>query len=138
MVTIFDADANKSIAKLAEALKSKINEPEWAKFVKSGPSKERPPMAHDWYFTRAASVLRIVYIKGPIGVQKLRMKYGSKKNRGHNPEKFYKGSGKVLRTILQQLEKAELVKFQKDSVHKGRIVTPKGKSLVDKSAVANE
>lgn len=135
MVTIFDANVSKSIEKLAESLKSQIKEPEWAKFVKTGAGKERPPSIPDWYFMRAASVLRTVYIRGPIGVQKLRVKYGSKKNRGHNPEKFYKGSGKVLRTILQQLEKAELVKFQKDSVHKGRIVTPKGRSLVDKTAV---
>ena len=135
MVTMFDADAGKSIGKLAEELKSSIKNPEWTKFVKTGAAKERPPANEDWFYMRAASVLRTVYLKGPIGVQKLRVKYGSKKNRGHNPEKFYKGSGKILRTILQQLEKAELVKFQKEGVHKGRIITPKGTSLVDKSAV---
>ncbi|MFA4886867.1 MAG: 30S ribosomal protein S19e [Candidatus Nanoarchaeia archaeon] len=135
MVTIYDADTQKSIEKIAEALKGHLQEPEWAKFVKTGPAKERPPVALDWYFMRAASILRTVYLKGPIGVEKLRMKYGSKKNRGHSPEKFYKGSGKILRTILQQCEKAGLVEFQKDKVHKGRVVTAKGQSLVDKCAV---
>ncbi len=135
MVTLYDADAGKSIEKIAESLKPLLKDPEWAKFVKTGMAKERPPVALDWFFTRAASVLRTVYLRGPIGVQKLRVKYGSKKNRGHNPEKFYKASGKILRNILQQLEKAELVKFQKTGAHKGRVVTPKGKSLVDKSAL---
>ena len=135
MVTMYDADATKSIEKLAEALKQHLKEPEWTKFVKTGAGKERPPVATDWFFTRAAAVLRTVYLRGPVGVQKLRVKYGSKKNRGHNPEKFYKASGKILREVLQQLEKGGLVKFQKDGVHKGRIITPKGKSLVDKSAV---
>ena len=135
MVTIYDADATKSIEKLAEVLKQHLKEPEWAKFVKTGAGKERPPAETDWFFKRAAAVLRTVYMRGPIGVQKLRVKYGSKKNRGHNPEKFYKGSGKILRTVLQQLEKAEFVKFKKDGIMKGRVITPKGKSLVDKSAV---
>ena len=135
MVTIYDTDPAKSIAKISESLKSLIKAPEWALFVKTGAGKERPPVERDWFYTRAAAVLRTVYIRGPIGVQKLRVKYGSKKNRGHSPEKFYKGSGKILRDILLQLEKAELVKFQKDGVHKGRVITAKGKSLVDKSAV---
>ncbi len=135
MVTVYDADAAKTIEKLAQALKTHIQAPEWTKFVKTGMAKERQPTAQDWFYTRAASVLRTVYMRGPIGVQKLRVKYGSKKNRGHNPERFYKGSGKILRNVLQQLEKASLVKFQKESVHKGRIITAKGKSLVDKSAV---
>ena len=135
MVTIFDADAMRSINKLAESLKAKIQEPEWTKVVKTGAGKERPPVAGDWFFTRAASVLRTVYIRGPVGVQTLRLKYGNKKNRGHRPEKFYKGSGKVLRVILQQLEKAGLVRFVKEGVHKGCVITPKGRSLVDKCAV---
>lgn len=134
MVTIYDADAGKSIDKIAEALKSQIQEPDWAKFVKTGAGKERQPAAPDWYFTRAAAILRTVYIRGPVGVQTLRIKYGCKKNRGHAPEKFYKASGKILRSSLQQLEKAGLVEFKKEGIHKGRVITAKGRSLVDKSA----
>jgi small subunit ribosomal protein S19e len=71
---------------------------------------------------------------GPIGVSKLRSKYGGKKNRGMKPEKFYPASGKIIRTILQQLENAELVKKEEKGVHKGRIIAPKGVSLLDKAA----
>ena len=135
MVSIYDADIQKSIEKLGDSLKSLIKVPEWTKFVKTGSAKERPPVETDWYYKRAASILITIYKRGPVGVSKLRLKYGSKKNRGHNPEKFRRASGKIIRTILQQLDKTGLTQFKKDGVHKGRIITGKGKSLVDKNAV---
>ena len=134
---MYDVDPQELILKTAEELKkvSEIKPPVWAAFVKTGMHKERPPVNGDWWYMRTASVLRAVYRLGPVGVSKLRTKYGGKKNRGVKKEHFYKGSGNILRKALQQLEKAELVKFKKDSIHKGRIITPKGKSLVDKTAV---
>ncbi len=135
MTTIYDADIQKSIEKLSASLKSLIKEPEWTKFVKTSPGKERPPVDPEWYYKRAASVLITIYKRGPIGVSKLRVKYGTKGRRGHNPAKFYRSSGKIIRSVLQQLDKAELTKFKKDGVNKGRIITSKGKSLIDKNAV---
>jgi|SRR3989338_913478 len=135
MVSIFDGDQQKSIEKIGSILKSLIKAPEWTVFVKTGPNKERNPNNSDWYYIRAAAILRTIYIRGPVGVSKLRVKYGSKKRRGHTPAKFVRAGGKVIRSILQQLEKAELVSYKKDGINKGRIITPKGKSLVDKNAV---
>ena len=135
MVGIYDSDVQKSIEQLAINLKTVIKAPEWSIFAKTGSNKERSPESPDWYYVRAASVLRTVYIRGPIGVEKLRVKYGSKKRRGHSPAIFVRSGGKVLRSILQQLEKATLVSYKKDGVHKGRVITAKGKSIVDKSAV---
>ncbi|MFH1210188.1 MAG: 30S ribosomal protein S19e [archaeon] len=132
MATIYDADTNKLIEKVALELKQLIKAPEWSIFVKTGMSKERPPVDRDWWYHRAASILRTVYIKGPIGTSKLRVKYGSRKNRGVKPEKFYPGSGKIIRVILQQLEKAELIQQSEKSKRKGRIITKKGKSFLDK------
>ena len=136
MATIFDVDVNELIKKAASDLKKidQIKEPIWAKFVKTGAGKERPPIETDWWYARAASVLRKIYLLGPIGVNKLRKKYGGKKNRGHKPEKFYPGSGNIIRKVLQQLEKAEFVKYSEKSVHKGRVITPKGKKFLDKIA----
>jgi len=82
-------------------------------------------------FSRTASVLRQIYRFGPIGVSKLRSKYGGKKNRGTKPEHFYKGSGNILRKIIQQLEKEGFVKKDLKSVHKGRSITAKGKKFLD-------
>ena len=129
-------EATELIEKLAEKLKAmpEIKPPEWAAFVKTGHFKERPPVSREWWFVRAASVLNSVKKKGPVGVSKLRTRYGGKKNRGHKKEHFYKGSGNILRKALQQLEKAGFVKFAEKGVHKGRIVTPKGKSFLDRIA----
>ena len=134
-MAIEESNVQKSLLKMAEALKPLVKAPEWSKFVKTGAGKERPPVELDWWQLRAASILRAVYLKGPIGVSKLRTKYGNNKNRGHKPAAFVKGSGKIIRTILQQLEKAGLVEYKKDDVHKGRIVTAKGQSFVAKNSV---
>ena len=131
---VYDINADKLIKELAAKLKGmdEFKVPEWAYFVKTSMARQRPPVEREWWFTRAASILRKIYLKGPIGTNKLRVKYGSKKNRGYKPEKFYPASGKIIRTILQQLEKVELIKHGQKGVHKGRIVTPKGKSFLDK------
>jgi len=135
-MSIYDIPADKLIQKTAIELKKipEIKAPSWASFVKTGCHKERPPIQQDFWYIRAASILRKVYILGPIGTNKLRIKYGGKKNRGHKPEKFYPGSGNIARKILQQLEKAGLIKQVNVQNHKGRVLTPKGKSLIDKLA----
>ena len=136
MPTMYDADAQELIEKAAEELKKtpEIKPPEWAAFAKTGMHKERPPAKNDWWYLRTASVLRTVYRLGPVGVSKLRTKYGGRKNRGVKKEHFYRGSGNILRKALQQLEKAGFVKFTEKGIHKGRIITPKGKSFLDKIA----
>jgi len=136
MTTMYDVDSQELILKAAEELKkiSEIKAPAWATFVKTGMHKQRSPVAHDWWYVRAASVLRTIYRLGPIGTSKLRTKYGGKKNRGVKKEHFYKGSGSIIRKSLQQLEKAGFIKFAEKGVHKGRVVTPKGRSFLDKIA----
>ena len=133
---MYDVDAQELIAKAAEELKKvpEIKPPLWTPFVKTGMHKERPPVDKDWWYMRTASVLRAVYRLGPIGVSKLRAKYGGKKNRGVKKEHFYKGSGNILRKSLQQLEKAGFIKFAEKKVRKGRVITPKGISFLDKIA----
>ena len=118
--------------KLAEALKQlgKFAVPEWAGFVKSGSGKERPPADDDFWYKRAASILRQLYIKGVVGVGKLRTRYGSKKARGGRPSKFRKSSGKIIRVILQQAEKVGLVeKIDKNQF--GRRLTQHGRAFLD-------
>ncbi len=123
----------KTLNEASKELKNAIQAPDWASFAKTGTHKQRPPQQEDWWYMRAASVLRAVEMLGPVGVSKLRTKYGGRKNRGAKPERFKKGSGNVLRKILQQLEKAELLRMESKSVHKGRVVTAKGKALLNNS-----
>ena len=48
------------------------------------------------------------------------------------PEVFRKASGKIIRTILQQAEKAELLTKSKEMGRRaGRTLTEKGKQLME-------
>ncbi|MBT4604587.1 30S ribosomal protein S19e [archaeon] len=137
MTHIMRVDAGKLIEKAADALKTEgsVEATEWAQFVKTGHHKERLPDNPDWWFVRSAAILRSVAATGPIGTQKLRHKFGGKKNRGHKPGHFYKASGSIIRKILQQLEKSGLISQTQKGSFKGRILTPKGTSFLDKIAV---
>jgi len=137
MPTAFEVPADMLIEKLAKYLKEKVPQvkpPAWAMFVKTGPHKERVPTDPDWWYYRCASILRKLYVRGePVGIESLRGAYGGLKNRGVRPEHYYKGSASIVRKALQQLESAGLViKVEK----KGRTLSPKGRSLLDK--LANE
>ena len=136
MASIYDVPPNDLIEKAAVELAKlpEIAPPEWAKYVKTGHFHKRPPVREDWWYVRAAAILRAIYSKGPVGVQKLRTKYGGRKRRGHPTEHVYKGSGNLIRKILQQLEHAKLIQQGAVGVHKGRVITPKGRSFMDKLA----
>ncbi|MFP4117539.1 MAG: 30S ribosomal protein S19e [Candidatus Woesearchaeota archaeon] len=136
MVSVYSVDPSALIRRVSEELKKTdlVHPPLWAKFVKTGPAKDRPPVEDDWWYVRASSVLRAVYKEGPIGVGKLRTRYGSKQNRGLAPERFRPASGNILRTILQQLEKEGLLMQGKDKNERGRHITSKGQSLLEKCA----
>ena len=136
MTTILDVPQTELVERAAEKLKTNnsIKPPVWAAFAKTGVSKERPPIRQDWWQVRTAAVLLKIYKLGPIGVSKLRTYYGSKKNRGVKPEHFYKGSGNILRKVLQQLDSAGYTKKAEAGVHKGRIITKEGKMFLESIA----
>ena len=137
-MAIYDVPVNELILRAAEELKKveSVKAPSWATFVKTGRAKERQPTNNDWWYVRAAAILRKIVILGPVGVSKLRTKFGSRKNRGVAAERFYKGSGNIIRKILQQLEKAGFAaKAEKTSERKGRIATPAGLAFIEKVAV---
>ncbi len=132
MTTVYDVDANALIDAAAEELKSKVKAPEWSQFVKTGMAKERVPENPDWWYVREASILRKIYVKGPIGISRLRGEYRSKKNRGVRPEKSFKASGKITRLAVQQLEEQGLLKKADDK--KGREISAAGMKFLDNLA----
>lgn len=122
------------IERMAEKLKSfpEINPPKEMKlgYWKTSCAREFPPEDLDnFWFVRSASLLRKLALNKMIGVNRLRKAYGSAENRGHRPKHFRRGSGKIIRRCLQQLEKAGLVAIEE---RVGRALTPAGHSLVDK------
>ena len=130
MTTVYDVPAKDLIERTAKDLKEnvKLERPEWSNYVKTGVDKERKPENPDWWWTKAASVLRKTYMEGPIGVQKLRTIYGGRKNCGVKPEKFRRASGKIIRTILKEFDQLGYT----EKVKGGRGITPKGRSYLDK------
>ncbi|MCK9596821.1 40S ribosomal protein S19 [Candidatus Pacearchaeota archaeon] len=136
--SIYEMNPQEYNLKLAEALKKveEFQEPEWVQFVKSSSGKQRPIEEADFWYKRAASILRQIYKNKIVGVNRLRTKYGSKKNRGMRPERFVKSGGKIIRTILQQADKAgftEIVKVVKGTKEKrpGRKISAKGKAFLE-------
>jgi len=115
MSKIYEINSQEYNLKLAEALKKvpEFKQPEWSKYVKSGPAKERPIDDPDFWHKRSASILRQIHKKGIVGVNRLRTKYGSKKNRGYAPEEFRRASGKIIRIILQQSDAAGFTEIAK-------------------------
>jgi small subunit ribosomal protein S19e len=133
--TPHDAPASVFIQRLAKYIKDNIDQvqpPTWTPLVKTSSHTESQPDDSDWYFTRAASILRKTYIEGPIGLEHLRAKYGGRKSFGVRRQHTRKGGGSNIRKILQQLETAGLVET---IIGKGRIITKDGRKLLDRTAI---
>ncbi len=134
MKTIFDVPADRLIAGAAEKLKDmpEITPPAWMGYAKTGAHKERAPEQPDFWYIRCGSLLRQVYMNGPVGVGEFRRHYGGAKQHTVKRAHKKKAGGSVIRKALQQLEKAGLI--EKKSVAGkviGRVVSGKGKALLD-------
>eukprot|EP00891_Asterochloris_glomerata_P005605 jgi/Astpho2/5605/Aster-02858 len=128
-----DVPAEAFIKAYAAHLKSndKIQLPTWVDIVKTGAYKELPPYDPDWYYIRAASLARKVYMRQGMGIGAFRKHYGGRnKRKGAVPEHFAKASGGLIRHMLIQLEEQGLV--EKHSGPKGgRKITAAGQRDLD-------
>lgn len=134
MPTLYNVPASEIISRTSEYLKKNILEvspPQWTAFVKTGAHVENPPQHPDWWHIRCASLLRKIYLEGPIGIARLKKEYGGRDWRGTIGKHRKSGGGAIIRNALQQLEKAGLVETVET---KGRRLTPKGISLLDSLA----
>lgn len=137
MATLYDVPADALISAVAQKLEAELDEPDWLLVAKTGSGRELPPEQDDFWHVRAASVLRRVAIDQPVGVDRLRTVYGSSKQGSARyrvrPDRQSDGSGKIIRTILQQLEAAGYVQTAEGE---GRIATGEGRALLDATAEA--
>ncbi|MFW5935368.1 30S ribosomal protein S19e [Halolamina rubra] len=137
MATLYDVPAEDLLEALAEELDGRIEEPDWVEFTKTSVDRELPPQQEDFWQVRAASLLRKVAIRGPVGVERLATEYGGSKSGTTryrvSGNEHTGGSRKIIRTALQQLEDEGLVETAKGE---GRRVTDEGQSLLD--TVASE
>jgi len=129
--TPYDVPPSKLIERLARYLKNNVDSvkpPEWAPYAKTGLYAQKTPQDSDWWYIRCASLLRKIYIKGPIGIEHLRSEYGGRESRGVRPEHARKGSGAIIRKAVHQLQAGGLVEPFKV---RGRVVTSEGRKILD-------
>jgi small subunit ribosomal protein S19e len=88
------------------------------------------PQNKDWWYTRCASLIRKVYIHGPIGVSELRSEYGGRKQIGYNLAHHRDAGGAIIRKALQQLQQAGYIVNKR----RGRSISEEGMKKVDRIA----
>merc|ERR1712188_360102 len=115
-VTVKDVPADAFIKKCADFRKRqpKFQVPKWADLVKTGHFKELAPYSEDWFYIRAASVVRRVYLRQGIGSGALRHWYGGCHRRGTRTSRHATASGAVIRNALKQMEAIGLVELHSD------------------------
>uniref|UniRef100_A0A2I2ZGE3 40S ribosomal protein S19 n=1 Tax=Gorilla gorilla gorilla TaxID=9595 RepID=A0A2I2ZGE3_GORGO len=103
-VTVKDVDQQEFVRALAAFLKKsgQLKVPKWV-----AKHKELAPCDENWFYTRAASTARHLYVWGGAGV----------------------GSKSVARQVLQALEGLKMVEKGQDGGHK---LTPQGQRDVDR------
>ena len=133
MADVLEVDASEFIGRAATKLKaSNVQKPKYVELVKSGAGKERAPADQDFWYVRCASILRQVYLNGPLGVSALRTRYGNRKRHVIHTHHHFRAGGSLIKDAFDALEKLGYVK----KTGHGRVITPTGKSFVDK--VSNE
>ncbi|MBP2624634.1 MAG: 30S ribosomal protein S19e [Nitrosopumilaceae archaeon] len=129
MVKVYDVPADLLIDKLSSILKEEeILLPKWVPFVKTSSHKKRPPHENNWWYTRCASILRKIYLYGPISINDLRSIYGGNRAIRYSTSNHKDASGSIIRIIVYNLEKLEYVRKTK----RGRMISSSGMKKLDR------
>ena len=129
MAKVYDVPADLLISKLTNILKNEdIPAPSWTPFVKTGSHADKPPQNSDWWHIRCASLLRKIYLHGPIGIQDLRIMYGGGKAVSYGAAKHRDAGGVIIRKAVQGLEKLGYVE---KVAGKGRVASKQGMKKLD-------
>ena len=129
MAKVYDVPADILINRLSEILKNEdIPAPDWAPFVKTGTHADKPPQNSGWWYVRCASILRKIYLHGPVSVNELRSMYGGGRPVGYGAAHHKDASGAIIRNAIHGLEKLGLVA---NIEKKGRMLTKQGTKKLD-------
>ena len=130
MAKVYDVPADELIQRLAAILKTEdIPAPSWIPFVKTGAHADKPPQNRDWWHIRCASILRKIYLNGPIGINALRNDYGGGKPSGYGAAHHRDAGGAIIRNAIQGLEKLGYVEQVE---RKGPIISKHGMQKLDR------
>ncbi|XP_067934965.1 small ribosomal subunit protein eS19-like [Watersipora subatra] len=133
MPGVKDVDQQKFVVALAAFFKKsgKMKPMNNSDIIKLAHFKQMAPNDPDWFYVRAASIARHLYMRAPCGVGGFTKIYGGSKNRGTRPSLYCRGSGNVARKILQQLEGLKMVEQHEDG---GRRLSSTGRRDLDRIA----
>ncbi|XP_074572857.1 small ribosomal subunit protein eS19-like [Curcuma longa] len=129
--TVKDVSPHEFLRYAAHLKRSGMELPEWTDIVKTGRFKELAPYDPDWYYIRAASMARKIYLRQGIGVGGFQKIYGGRKRNGSRPPHFCKSSGAIARHILQQLERMGIIEINPKG---GRKIASQGQRDLDQVA----
>lgn len=129
MAKVYDVPPHMLIERVAVMLREEgIEKPVWTAFVKTGSHADRPPHRRDWWYVRCASILRKIYIRGPIGVKELRGIYGGGRASGYGAAHHRNAGGAIIRNALHGLETLGMIE---NVEKKGRKITSIGMKKLD-------
>ncbi|KAJ9107457.1 hypothetical protein QFC21_000910 [Naganishia friedmannii] len=111
----------------------KLEIPNWVDTVKTGSFKELAPYDPDWYYVRAASIARHIYLRKHVGIGALAKLYGGKNRRGNRPSHHKDASTGVQRAVVQSLEKIGVLEQAPDG---GRRISVDGQRDLDRIATS--
>ena len=84
----------------------KLEVPGYVDLVKTSAGNDLPPQESEtWFYKRAASIARHIYLRKQVGVGALNKLYGGAQNRGFRPHKHVDASGSINRKCVQALQK---------------------------------
>ena len=133
MANIFEIESDKLVKRAADKLREqKIAKPAYVDYVKSGAGRDRAPTDDTFWYMRCASILRQTYVNGPIGIAKLRVRYGNRMRHTVAHPHHKRAGGSIIKDAFDTLEKIGYISKTKE----GRVISNKGRSFLD--GVANE
>lgn len=110
----------------------KLEVPGYVDLVKTSAGNELPPQeAETWFYKRAASIARHIYLRKQVGVGALNKLYGGAKNRGFRPHKHVDSSGSINRKCVQSLQKIGVLEISSKG---GRKISENGQRDLDRIA----
>ncbi|ESU36657.1 SSU ribosomal protein S19E, partial [Giardia duodenalis] len=131
MSSVTRVPADVFINSFAAHLKNRgiIKCPAFTDYVKTGVSRQYAPRDADWFYIKAASVIRHFYISGShsIGVAGLARKYSSLQKGKTTPHHTKRASCKVIRSIVSQFLGQKLL----IAGERGRHISPNGRKMVE-------
>jgi small subunit ribosomal protein S19e len=133
-VSVRDVPAQDFINAYAQFLQrqGKLEVPGYVDIVKTSAGNELPPQeAETWFYKRAASVARHIYLRKHVGVGALNKLYGGAINRGFRPHRHADASGSINRKVLQSLQKIGVLEI---SPKGGRRISENGQRDLDRIA----